>query len=47
MTLGKPIVKKEKSEKSSLAEEEEVETMCDELTTAPIPYPPAPIGGRS
>jgi len=32
----------------SLHPEEEgaAETTCDELTTAPIPRPPAPLGGR-
>jgi len=27
-------------------EEEGVAKMCDELTTTPIPYPPAPLRGR-
>jgi len=27
-------------------EEEAAETTCDELTAAPLPRPPAPLGGR-
>ena len=27
-------------------EEGAAETMCDELTTAPLPHPPVPLGGR-
>ena len=26
-------------------EEGAAETMCDELTTTPVPHPPAPLGG--
>jgi len=36
-----------KSVRNPRPEEEAVaETMCDELTTTPIPVPPAPLGGR-
>lgn len=28
------------------AKEEVVETMCEELTVAPIPHPPVPLGAR-
>ena len=36
-----------KSVRSPPPEEEgAAETMCDELTTAPFPHPPAPLGGR-
>jgi len=29
-----------------LREEEVAQTMCDELTTTPIPLSPGPLGGR-
>jgi len=36
-----------KSVRSPLPEKEgEAETMCDELTTIPIPHPPVPLVGR-
>ena len=36
-----------KSVRSPPPEEEgAAETTCDELTTTPIPRPPAPLGGR-
>ncbi|GAB0206886.1 hypothetical protein GRJ2_003154200 [Grus japonensis] len=42
-----PMLEQGKNVKSPPPEEEGVaETMCDELTTTPIPRPPVPLGGR-
>lgn len=36
----------EEGEESSHEEKRVAETICDELTTAPIPHLPVPLGGR-
>jgi len=44
---GTFMLEQGKSVRSPPPEEEgAAETMCDELTTAPFPHPPAPLGGR-
>jgi len=42
-----PVLEQGKSVRSPPPEEEgTAETTCEELTTAPIPHPPALLGGR-
>ena len=42
-----PMLEQRKSVRSPPPREEgAAETTCDELTTAPLPHPPVPLGGR-